>query len=466
MDAAQIAGLAPTLDRYLGNFDDCFGRSEPAGHLRTYIKGQFSDLPRKSIEPMALAAGTPPRTLQDFLGGAKWDQDLMREKVQRIIAADHAHPHAVGVIDETSFVKKGDKTPGVKRQYCGALGKIDNCVVSVHLGYATPGGFHAQLDGELFLPEDWAQDRDRCRACGVPDDVLYRPKWQIALALHQRAQGNGVRFAWMTFDEGYGLIPEFLHTLDDRGQRYVGEVPSNFVGWCKPPKLRPAGSRRPGVRKGPRSMAPKLAGDAAVSRVDDLCRHSPAFTRQPWERFHIKDTTKGPAVWEAKAAMIYLQRDGLPTRPHWLIIARNVLDPSEVKYFISNAPAGTPLEMLLQVAFSRWIVERCFEDQKTELGMDHFEVRTWAALQRHLAITSVALLFLAHTRQELRGEKPRAIGEPDRVPSSYRGQCDDRRPTDDATSQKAALGESRGGDRVHAKEKRSGGEMPPSRDDA
>ena len=164
MDAKQILGLAPALDRYLGNFDDCFGRSEPVAHLRTYINGQLSDLPRKSVEPMALAAGTPPRTLQQVLSDTRWDQGLMCRKVQQMVARDHAHPHAVGVFDETTFVKKGDKTPGVKRQYCGASGKIDNCTASVHLTYSTPNSFIAQLDAELFLPRDWSEDRRRCRA--------------------------------------------------------------------------------------------------------------------------------------------------------------------------------------------------------------------------------------------------------------------------------------------------------------
>jgi len=463
MDAAQIAGLAPALDRYLAHFDDCFGRSEPAAHLRSYVKGQLSDLPRKSVEPMALAADTPPRTLQQFLSGANWDQGLMGQQVRRMVARDHAHPHAVGVFDETTFVKKGDKTPGVKRQYCGASGKIDNCTASVHLAYATPDGFIAQLDAELFVPQDWAADRARCRACGIPDEVVYRPKWTIALGLHERAIANGVRFPWMTFDEGYGLIPAFLHALDDRGQRYVGEVPSNFVGWCKRPAVRPAGSRRPGVRKGPGSRTPQLTGDSAVSRVDDLCRCSAAFTAQPWVRFHVKDTTKGPVVWEVKAARFYLQRDGLPTRAHWLIVARNVLDRSEVKYFVSNAPGGTPLEALLHVGFSRWAVERCFEDQKTELGMDHFEVRTWKSLERHLAITSVTLLFLACTRRELRGEKPAPDGGTDGVPASHRGQRHDRRLVDEPTRQRAAIGTSRATVAIYATQECLGGRMPPAK---
>ena len=466
MDATQIAGLAPKLEQYLVDFDDCFCRSEPMAHLRTYVKGQLSDLPRKSVEPIALAAGTPPRTLQQFLADADWKQSLMREKVQRIVARDHAHPHAVGLIDETSFAKKGDKTPGVKRQYCGATGKLDNCCVSVHLCYATPGGFHAQLDSELFLPQDWAEDRERCKECGIPDDVVYRPKWQIALSLHERARANGVLFPWMTFDEGFGLIPAFLHTLDDRGQRYVGEVPSNFVGWCKCPEVRPAGSRRRGVHKGPCSRITQVAGNAAVSRVDHLCDFSPAFMRQRWTRFHIKDTTKGPTVWEAKAAIFYLKRNGLPTRAHWLIIARNVLDPSEVKYFISNAPGGTPLEMLLQVAFSRWVVERCFEDQKTELGMDHFEVRNWKSLGRHLAITSVTLLFLARVRQKLRGEKSSGDGRLDSVPGSHGGQRDDRQFIDDPNRSSQGIGTSRENIETYPAKKRRGGEVPPAKDAA
>jgi SRSO17 transposase len=466
MDATQIAGLAPALETYLTGFRGCFVRSEPLAHLQTYVNGQLSDLPRKSIEPMALAAGTPPRTLQQFLADTRFDHDLMGTRVRKSIAIDHAHPHAVGLIDETSFAKKGDRTPGVKRQYCGARGKVDNCTVSVHLCYATPGGFQAQLDAELFLPEDWALDRERCRQCGVPDHVGYRPKWKIALDLHQRAVADGVSLAWMTFDEGYGLIPAFLHALDDRGQRYVGEVPKNFVGWRRPPTARPAGSRRPGVRKGPPARRPELTGDAAVSRVDDLCRHSTAFTTQPWTRFHIKDTAKGPTVWEAKAATFHLQRDGLPTRAHWLIIARNVLDPLEIKYFVSNAPAGTPLEMLLHVAFSRAAVERCFEDQKTELGMDHFEVRNFNSLTRHLVITSVTLLFLAGVRQKLRGEKSGTDGGPDGVPGPHRRQRDDRHPVDESTQPDRAIAAGRRDPGIYPAQKCLGGKVPPERNPA
>lgn len=454
MDVGEIEALGPALDGYLEEFGDCFGRVEPRGHLRTYVEGQLSDLPRKTVEPIALAAGVPPRTLQRFLSAARWDEGAMRDRVQRIVARDHAHPLAVGIFDETSHPKKGEKTPGVKRQYCGATGKTDNCAVTVHLAYATPdasdpsgctGGFRALLDGGLFLPEDWAADRERCRAAGIPDDVVHRTKWRIALGLLDRAAGNGVALPWVTFDEGYGQAPEFLHALDDRGQSYVGEVPCCFTGWCDPPPVlheEPRGDRRPGNpgggggRMGRPRKFPRLAdGARAASSVEDLVRHSPAFAAQAWQTFHVKDTTKGPAVWRAKAAMFHPKRDGLPARAHWLVVAQNALDEAEVKYFASNAPPGTPPEVLLHVAFSRWPVERCFEDQKTELGMDHFEARNYTALIRHLAITAVTFLFLSRVRQgyqQRRGEKTGRLGRggPDGVPGPHRRRRPDPRPVD------------------------------------
>jgi len=423
MDARKIEALGPALGDYLEEFGDCFGRVEPREHLRTYVEGQLSDLPRKSIEPIALAAGIPPRTLQQFLSAAKWQEGMMRDRLQEIVARDHAHPLAVGVFDETSCPKKGEQTPGVKRQYCGATGKTDNCVVSVHLAYATPDAFHALLDGELFLPEDWAADRQRCRAAGVPDDMVHRPKWRIALELLDRAVANGVRFPWVTFDEGYGQAPEFLHALDDRGQWYVAEVPRCFTGWCRKPALLHK-EHHPRDRMGRPRTFPRLAANApAASAVRDLLRHSPAFTKQPWQTFHVKDTAKGPAVWRVKMAPLLLKRNGLPTRPHWLVVARNVLDEEEVKYFVSNAPPGTPLEVILHVAFSRWPVERCFQDQKTELGMDHFEVRNYPAVIRHLAITAVTFLFLSRMLRDYRGRRGGKPGRarPDGVPDPHRG---------------------------------------------
>jgi len=414
MDVKAIEGLGKRLSGFLDEFADCFGRREPAGHLHTYIRGQLSDLPRKSIAPIALHFGTPPRTLQEFLSLAHWDEDRMRQRMQERVANHGSHPQAVGVIDETSYVKKGKRTPGVKRQHCGAVGKKDNCTVTVHLAYATPADFRVLLDGELFLPEDWSEDRERCRQAGIPDEMVYRPKWKIALELRDRAVANGMPLPWLTFDEGYGRIPEFHQELDQRGQWYVAEAPSNFYGWCKRPEPlhkdhHPGSGRQLKVKNLP------------ASRADDLAAHSPAFTGQAWKDFYIKDSDKGPIVWQAKSAVFYFSSQGSPSRPHALIVARNALDHTEVKYFVSNAPLNTELRELLRVAFSRYAIERCFEDDKTEVGLDHFEVRNYRSLKRHLILSALSLLFLAEMHREDRGKKSGV----DRLPGAFRGQRDD-----------------------------------------
>lgn len=416
MDAKAIEGLRSRLRRFLDEFADCFGRREPAEHFRTYVRGQLSDLPRKSIEPIALHFGTPPRTLQQFLSLAHWDEDRMRQRMQERVANRYSEAAGVGIIDETSYLKKGKRTPGVKRQHCGAVGKQENCTVSVHLAYAASKGLRVLVDGELYLPQDWSADRERCRKAGIPDDMVYRPKWKIALELWDRAVANGVQLPWLTFDEGYGRIPEFHQELDRRGQRYVAEVPSNFYGWCK----RPEPLHKDHHRRSGRKLKVK---NLPASRADDLAAHSPQFTRQAWTDFYIKDSAKGPIVWQAKFAVFYISCQGVPSRPHLLMVARNALDHAEVKYFVSNAPLNTRHEEVLRVGFVRFAVERCFEDDKGEVGMDHFEVRNYLSLKRHLILSALSLLFLAEVHREDRGEKDGTDG----LPGALRGQRDDLR---------------------------------------
>ncbi len=193
MDADQFHRLEAEFTAFLDRFGDCFSRKDTRAHLGVYVRGQLSDLPEKSVEPIAPEAGVAPRTLQELLSQLKWDEDRMRDRLQHVMAAEHAGPHTIGIIDETSDVKKGDKTPGVQKQWSGRLGKTENCIVTVHLGFAR-GDFHCLLDGELFLPESWDADRDRCREAGIPDSLVYRPKWQIGLELHAWAVANGLSF--------------------------------------------------------------------------------------------------------------------------------------------------------------------------------------------------------------------------------------------------------------------------------
>jgi SRSO17 transposase len=410
MNVQQLRKLKPRLRQFLKRFDDCFPRKDTRAHLPVYIRGQLSDIPEKSVEPIAINAGVPVRTLQEFLSQHAWDHDKARDRLQQIVRDERTGSHAIAVFDETSDVKKGDKTPGVQRQWCGAVGKTENCIVTVHLAYARDG-FHCLLDGELFLPESWSDDRDRCREAGIPDEIVYRPKWKIALELYDRAKGNGLHFDWATFDEGYGGKPEFLRELTTREQKFVGEVPRNFSGWLDAPQVvtRPYHKNRRGRGR----KIPRLAsGSRPACRVDATLADS-RLRDQPWRRYRVKDGHKGPMIWEVKRQrFIPVGEDGLPGEPLHLVIARDVLKLDEVKFFVSNASEGASVRAMLQVAFSRWRVERCFEDQKSEIGLDQYEGRRYRGLKRHLVLSCVSYLFLSRMRQEFGGEKPGVDGVP------------------------------------------------------
>jgi len=430
MDVKRIKSMGRELKTFLAEFDDCFARSESRERLRNYIGGQVSDLPRKSIEPIALAAGIPPRTLQCFLATAQWDEHRIRDRIQWIVARDHAHRQAVATVDDTGNPKKGTHTAAVQRQWCGNTGKIDNCVVSVHIGYTT-GDFQCLLDSDLYLPKDWADDPARRKEAGIPDDVVYRKKTTIALEQIRRAMSNGIRVAAWTFDEFYGRDGEFLDGLETLGQSYVGEVPSDFTGWVHEPRILHSPRPQEAHKCGRKRRYPRLARKALpASKVKNLLIYSRQFQKQKWKRFKIKDGEKGPVVWEVKHASFYRKHaNGLPGPTHTLIVARNVLNTDEVKYFVSNMAVGSgcvSLEWMLWVAFSRWPIERCFELAKRDLGMDHFETRSWRGIHRHLYISQLSLLFCARVHHRLR-EKNSGESVPDSRTGSPSRMCMGRR---------------------------------------
>lgn len=380
MTEPEIRDLGPAFAAYLTKFRPDVGDVANVAHLRNYCRGLLSDLPRKSVEPIALAAGTCVRNLQQFLKACDWDQAAARDRTQRLLraaAADQPPGPAgtVGVIDETSCVKQGTKTPGVQRQYLGCVGKVQNGVVTVHLA-AARGRLKGLLDGELYLPMSWDADRNRCRQAGIPDEVGYRPMWQIALALVARAGGNGWAFDWLTFDEGYGGRPKFLRLLDVAGQRYVGEVPTTFR-----------------VRVG--------RGRVRIAARDAFAR--PGVKAKAARSFRLTHQTGPPAVWQVKQVKVCL---GLDTRPrHRLLIARN-RETGEVKYFITNARPGVGVKQVLAAAFTRWQVEHVIRLAKSEVGLTHYEGRHYLGLMRHLVLCTLVLGFVALHTERLRGEKP------------------------------------------------------------
>jgi SRSO17 transposase len=393
MTPEQIRDLGPALGRFLQRFLFCCGDTRTFEHLGTYCRGLLSDLARKSVEPIALAAGIAVRTLQEFLRDHVWDQSEVRNLLQQHVAAELSQQPGddlgtVGIFDESGTSKKGTKTPGVQRQWCGATGKKDNCIVTVHLGVAR-GRYKTLVDADLFLPESWSEDRERCRQAGIPDAVVYRPKWRIALEQLERVTAQGIHLDWLTFDEYYGSKPGLLEDLDGRaGLFYVGEVPRSFS--CL--TARPQG--------------PQPAQGWSGKRADNLVRFSPVFRGQAWQRVRLTRQTLESQEWEVKAAHVYLVRNRQVTAgKYWLIVARNVAT-AEVKYFVSNAPADTPREKLLRVAFRRWNIEHAIRLCKSELGFGHYEGRNYIGLLRHLILCLLSMIFVAGQTERLRGEKP------------------------------------------------------------
>ena len=410
MTPEAIGGLGTALGQFLRSFHGCFFECRLLDHFDVYCRGLLSDLDRKSVEPIALAAGSTVRALQLFLTRRVWDQGRLRDLLQQRLARQHApppgqprsagDPGAIGLIDQTSVVKKGTQTPGVQRQYCGTVGKIENGIVTVHLGYCH-GDFKALLDSELFLPQSWSEDRDRCAEADIPNEMVYRPKTAIAIELVKRALGNGIRFDWIVFNEGYGKNPAFCFDLDALGQVWIGEVPKNFRCWPTLPKYH-------SQRK-----------EFASKEVQNVLRWSPAFIYQQWQGFSVARQTAEPVVWDVKAAQVHLARGGYPTdRTYWLIVAWNRAT-DEYKYFISNASPATALDLLLRVAFGRAKIEHLFRITKGEVGFTHFEGRSYVGLMRHMILCQTVLLFLAEQTRQL---APRDETEP-------RTRCDQPAPT-------------------------------------
>jgi SRSO17 transposase len=374
MTDQEITRVGSAFAAFLRRFRDCFRQDRTAGHFDSYCRGLLSDLPRKSVEPIALACGTAVRTLQEFLITADWDHDAARDTLQRhladVLRALPADPlGTVGVIDETRCLKKGDRTPGVQRQYLGCAGKVDNGIVTVHVG-VTHGRFQALLDAELYLPQSWDRDRDRCRRAGIPDDVRYRAKWRIALDELLRLNRNGVHFDWLVFDEGYGSMVPFLTLLSIAGQRFVAEVPVAF----------PA----------------RAAAGAAPRRADALLT---AAAGRRGRRYRIGRRTQPDARWRARSMRVWVRG-----RAYVLVVAVNEAT-AEVKYFLSNA-VSEPLRRLLAVAFRRATVEHGFRLAKSEAGLMHYEGRRYVGLVRHLVLALVVLGFVAVHTDRLRGGKP------------------------------------------------------------
>jgi SRSO17 transposase len=403
MTPDDVRAAAQQLVKFHERFAPLFGKEQAQDHAYDYLKGLMVCPDRKSIEPIALLVGHGDVSgLQKFINSAPWQYDEVQAELQALFDQELAPSAAdspvgtVGVIDESAFAKKGTHSAGVARQHNGRLGKEDNCQVGVFLIGVTPAG-SALLDHRLYLPGPWCEEtpeavarREKAR---IPDDVAFAPKARIAAELVRGVEVLGqTHLDWVVADEEYGKAGHFHDAMDELGQKYALEVPTTTTVWTEDPAgCVPAYSGR-----GRRPTAPTRAG---VRSVAALAAGLPAGA---WQALKVREGGCGPLVFEFAAVRAWATRDRNAGPPVWLLVRRSLEASPEIKYYISNGDAETPLEVLALVACSRFRVEEFFEACKSYLGMAQYETRSYVGWHHHMALVALAHLFITLTRVRLK----------------------------------------------------------------
>jgi SRSO17 transposase len=403
LTVADIESLLPALDTYAELFASAFARSDQHAWARRYLHGLLLPLPRKSCEPIALALDVSVRRLQSFISESTWSATSLLTLQEHLVARSLADADdGVFLIDESGMPKQGLHSAGVARQYCGALGKVCSCQVGVFVAYASAKGY-TLLASQLFVPENWfADDFAALRHdVGVPSDLAFLTKPQIAAQLLQAIAARGIlQGRWVASDALYGNSPAFRDAVDALDKWYFTEVSSDQLIWRRIPALIiPPWSGR--GRK-PTKKCLKTPSNAPY-RVDDLLRRLP---KNVWTRATIQEGSKGPIICDLAFVRVTEARDGLPGPRLWLIIRRNVDDPTVVKFYLSNAPETIETTRLARMCGMRWPIELTFEVGKDELGMDQYETRGWVGWHHHMALVMVAHRFLVWARQMLLEKAP------------------------------------------------------------
>jgi len=398
----DVKQFVKELKAYHGRFKAAFRRPEQFKRAAIYLRGLLGDAPRKTIEPMALALGENVRTLQHFIGQSQWDTEPAVQIHQALIADTLGEADGVALIDESGVVKQGDESVGVAPQYCGAVGKVANSQVGVYLGYVSRKGY-TLADSRLFLPEAWFDDdqADRRKQCGVPKDVPFQTKPQLGLELLQQAVPRGsLPFRWVAADAWYGDAPAFRDGVADLGKWYFTEVACSTLVW----RRRPAVVLPRWAGRGPHPTRLRLRTPShRPVRVDELVRRLP---KAAWQRCKIKEGSQGPLVCDFAFVRITEARQNLPGPTLWLVIRRHVDDPTVLKFYLSNAPADIAPAELVRISGMRWPIETTFEEGKGEVGLDHYETRSWAGGHHPMLLVSLAHHFLVRLRVQLNEQAP------------------------------------------------------------
>lgn len=389
----EVKHLAEELVQFHEQFQDCLGRIEQRRLGLTYISGLISNLEAKSAEPMALEflGGDGVRPLQRFMKECRWDHPAMEAKHQVLLSSLIADPQGMINVDSCEFIKKGKESVGVARQYCGAIGKVENCQSGVFVGYSSEKGY-GLLTSRLYLPEIWFSPEyaKRRKDNWVPEDLTFQTKPQIALELiHQVAQTKLFPGRWIGCDATFGSDIHFLESLP-KDYYYFADVRSDTQVFRKKPKVY----LPPYSGRGRKPKRLRLSsGQPKPQPVADLARSG----KCRWKMVTLAEGAKGPIVAKVTRLRVYPSRNGLPQdAPVWLFIRRN--PDGRTKFSLSNAPIDMPLSEMCRASVMRWPIEQCFEEGKGQVGMDHYEHRSWPAWHRHMIYVFLGLHFLLRLR--------------------------------------------------------------------
>lgn len=376
---AEVSAWAEGLAEVHALIGRRFARAEPRERVLAYVRGLLSAEERKNSWTLSERAGeTTPDGMQRLLSSTDWDPDLVRDDVTRYVI-DHLGGRAgVLILDETGFLKKGTRSAGVARQYSGTAGRIENSQIGVFLAYCGPAG-RTLIDRELYLPKAWTEDRARCRAAGIPDEVGFATKPELAIAMLGRAHQAGVPASWVTADEVYGQHPGLRRTIEELGWSYVLAVPCSHT------------------------VFPADGHLGEQHRADEL------IAALPGQAWRIRSAGAG-AKGERRYAWARVRIRGInhPDSVYYLLARRSLHDPTKIAYYLCYSPRRVSLAELVRIAGSRWAIEECFQTAKGETGLDHYQVRQWTGWYRHITLSMLAHAFLTVTRSKKGPTRPAA----------------------------------------------------------
>lgn len=398
----DIEQFLDEMNAYMALFAPAYQRAEQLERSETYLRGLLGDAMRKNVEQMALGLGENVRNLQYFVGQSPWKTEPVIQIHQRLVAETLGEADGVALIDESGVVKQGDCSVGVAAQYCGAVGKLANSQNGVYLGYVSRKGY-SLIEGQLFMPECWFDEKhtEQREACGVPADLKSKTKPEIGLELLQRAiQRGSLPFRWVAADELYGDSPAFRDGVAVLNKWCFTEIKCSTLIWQSPPELYLPEWKGRGRR--PTRLQLRNEKEHPL-RVDDLV---PSLPKEAWRRATIKEGSKGPIVCDFAFLRLTESRANLPGPEVWLIIRRNLDDPAVVKFYFSNAPAETPLIEFVRISGMRWPIETIFEEDKGEIGLDHYETRSWLGWHHHMLLVALAHHFLVRLRVRFHTKSP------------------------------------------------------------